>query len=356
MRNAEKHAAEASPLSRSKRTSFKSAALGTVLGLGLVMGATASPADAAERFILAHAMPENHIFHRISTKFMDGLKANCEGEFRVNYHPGGDLGDWASQFEQVMTGAFPMTMAWAHSEFDGRLDVSFLGYIVDDWEKGRALYGPGGKMQEFYNQILGELNLVMLGTVPTDFGGIAMRKGDERVPLDYPGDAKGINVRVATVPIAPVRYAALGFDVTPLPFSELYTALQLGTVDGRTFAPPSEIWQMRDVIETYILTREYFEHAFWLVNKDWFEDLDDDQRQCMTTAADAAIAWSWDAAESESVEWLVKIKGYGINVIEPTPEQIDKIKKIIYEVEWPWMEEILGAELMAELKVVAGIE
>ena len=336
-----------------RRTGAKTAlglVAGVALGLGVTSGAQEARAD--ETFILAHSMQTDHIFHPISEKFIETLKGSAGDTLTVEYHPGGDLGDWTTLFEQSMQGAVPMTMAWGASDFDRRLDLGWLAYVVDNWEDAKKVYGPGGPMIEVFDTILKDLNLKLLGIIPTDFGSIAMRKGVTAVPVNYPDDAKGIKLRVPPVPITIKRFEALGFSPVPIPFAETYTALQLGTVDARATAPPVEIWQMRDVLESYILTRDYFEVAYWVVNADWWGDLTEEQQAQIQAAADEAIAWSWEAAEKEGQEFIEKAKGAGVNIVELTPEQLANAKKILYEVEWPIMEEIVGPEIMTKMKAI----
>jgi TRAP-type C4-dicarboxylate transport system substrate-binding protein len=132
--------------------------------------------------------------------------------------------------------------------------------------------------------------------------------------------------------------------------------LQLGTVDGRAFGPAVEIYQMRDVLEAYILTRDYFEHAFWLVNKDWWEELPAAERQKMQTAADNTLAWAWQEAESVDNSFLDKVKDAGIKVIELSDEDRAKAKAILYAKEWPYMEKKVGSDIMKMMREIADIQ
>jgi TRAP-type C4-dicarboxylate transport system substrate-binding protein len=146
------------------------------------------------------------------------------------------------------------------------------------------------------------------------------------------------------------RFEYLGFNPVPMPFSELYTALQLGSVDGRTFGPPSEIWQMRDVLETYVFSRDYFEQGAFLVNKDWWEDLDSAQQKALQGAADDAATWAWKEAETISEGLIADIKEYGINVVELNPKQQAKMSSIIKDKEWTWMEATVGKALVDRVR------
>ena len=112
-------------------------AAGIALG-GMAYQAETQNAEAAESFIFAHAMNVDHVFHAISERYIADL-ADQSG-IEIEYHPGGDLGDWTSLFEQAMQGVVPMTLTWASSEFDSRLDLIYLGYIVSNWEDAERLY------------------------------------------------------------------------------------------------------------------------------------------------------------------------------------------------------------------------
>jgi len=314
-----------------------------------------APEKPTIKFILSHPMVLEHINHPTSVKFMEKLDELSEGRLQVEYHPAGELGDWVVQYEQCMKGAIPMVMTWGASEYDPRLDLTFLAYIVDNWEDGTKIFGPGGTMIPVFDEIVEDMNMKLLGTIPTDFGSIAIRKGVGKVPTKFPDDAKGIKIRVPPIPIGIKRFEAWGFSAVPIPYAELYTALQLGTVDARAFGPPVEIWEMRDVLETYILTRDYFEFAFWLVNADWWATLSAEDQALIQEAVDYALEWAWAEAPRLGLEWIQKVKDYGIKVVELTPEELAQAKRLCYENEWPWMEEQVGKALMDKVKAACGM-
>jgi len=326
--------------------------LGMALALCMAGGQTATAQDS---FILAHAFVTDHIVDPVSRRFAERLTEVSGGKMTVDYHPGGDLGDYIQQFEQTMQGGIPMTMAGLATDFDERLNVGYLAYVVDNWESARRLYGPGGPMLAILDGVLADLNLKLVGTIPGGFGSIAVRKGVDARPSSFPEEAAGFKMRTPPFEIGVRRFEAWGFAAVPIPYSELYTALQLGTVDGRSFGPPQEIWEMRDTLGAYILTRDYFDVAFWVANKDWWDALSAEQRGWIEAAAADAVALGWQEGERRENAELQKIKDYGIEVVELTPEELAKAKAIIYEKEWPWMTSIVGEELMAQVRKAAGV-
>lgn len=326
---------------------------GYLLGVALVAGG-AAPA-AAQQAILGHIMDSEHIFHDVSERFMSRLEELSGGSFAIDYHPGGDLGDWTSITEQVAQGAVQMTMTWNHSELDPRWDLSVLGFVASDWDTAKAVYGPDSVMEGVYAGIMNDLGMELLGIIPTDFTGFVVRKGLD-VPVSFPEDAAGFKIRVPGMPMAIQRYNALGFSPVSMAFSEVHTALQTGAIDGRAYSPPTEVPMFSDVLEAYVFTREHFEHTFWVANKSWFDGLTDEQRGWVTSAADEAVAGSWELAEAQSAEWLAQIEAGGVDVVELSPEQLENYRNIVIEAEYPYMENIVGAEIMNQIRAAASTD
>ena len=334
-----------------KSFSFKKSAKAVTAAVALSSGLLAAPLTmAAEPVVFAHAMSKEHIFNPIAEHFLEALNTSAPETFEVKYHPGGDLGDWTSQFEQTIAGEIGMTMTFPATDFDPRLNISIMGMVANNWQDASKIYGPGGSMVDTYSEIYAGLNMKLLAILPVDFGGIAIRKGMGVVPVDFPADGAGLKVRVPPMQTAIKRFEYLGFSPVPMPFSELYTALQLGSVDGRTFGPPSEIWQMRDVLETYVFSRDYFEQGAFLVNMDWWNSLDNTEQQALQGAADSAANWAWKEAEAISEGLIADIKEYGINVVELDAAQQAKLSQIVKDKEWQWMEATVGKALVDQVR------
>ena len=119
--------------------------------LGLAVTGPSRTADAVEKlkFILAHPVPTDHMMHPISVRFMEKVKELTNGAWTVEYHPGGDLGGLEALFDQAMKGVLPMIITWPVGSFDPRLDVYYLGYVVDNWKDARRLYGKRRRDEQY---------------------------------------------------------------------------------------------------------------------------------------------------------------------------------------------------------------
>ncbi len=314
-------------------------------------GATLANANQKE-FILSHIMPQDHFFHEVSMVFIDKLDSLSGGAMKVRYHLGGDLGDWVTQFDQAMRGIIPMTMVWNLSELDPRLDLSILGFVADDWESAKMVFGPGGLLEETYRDILKDLNLMMVGTVPNGFAGFVVRRGVD-VPKKFPEDARGFKMRIPQFVMGIKRYEALGFSPVTIPFSELHTALQTGTVDGRAYGPAGEQPMFADVLDAFVYTKEHLDHVFFVVSKSWFDKLSDKEKEWVWEAGVYASEWAWANIEADEEAKIEECKEKGIEIVMLSPEQQKQYKEIVRNAEWPLFEEITSKKLMDQVREAA---
>lgn len=325
------------------------------VGLALNPLAATNPAEAGTKFILANVVDKQHVMHVAATAFSKKLDELSGGNIEVEYHLGGDLGDWVELFEQTMQGSIEMTQTWNASEFDKRLDLATLGYTVDTYEDGRQAFGPGGPMAGFWAEVFADLNMKLVGILPDGFYGIVVRKGVD-APKMFPADAKGFKLRVPPIKIGVVRFEALGFSAIPMPGSELYTAMQLGQVDGAAFRPANEAIGMTDIMDHYVRTNDIFGYSFWLANKDWWEGLSDADRGMIEKASTHAVNAAWDEFPSIDNKAVEGVKAAGVQVHNLTADELAAAKKIVYAEEWPWMEEQLGKETMDKVRSAIGAQ
>ncbi|MDY2985970.1 TRAP transporter substrate-binding protein DctP [Synergistes jonesii] len=323
-----------------------------MLSVLLVVGtAFAAPKTA----IFSHIMNTDHHFHKVSEVFINSVKEESKGQFKIDYHRGGDLGDWVAQLDQAMQGIIPMTLTWNNSELDPKLDLAILGFVADNWADAKKIYGPGGLLIPEFEKMFDRLGLMIAGTVPNGFSLFVIRKG-VKVPMNFPADARGIKIRIPQFATGIVRYKALGFSPVSIPFSELHTALQTGTVDARAYGPASEQPMFADVLDAIVCTREHIDFTFFVINKKWFNDMSQEEQGWIMKSAKKACAYAWDNAEKFDNDYLKECKDLKLKVVQLSPEQQEKYRDIVIKNEWPAFEKICGKELMDKVRQVTGIK
>lgn len=291
--------------------------------------------------------------HRGMEKFMALVEEASDGRIKITHFPGDVLGDWTFVMEQVMVGAIEVAMTFPPAHFDPRWGFASLGYVVFDWDQARAAYAPGGWAIEPFAELAEDINAKLLGIWPAGFVSIAGTGPYATTPEE--ARALGIKLRVMPFKLVEVRWDALGYIATPIPFAELHSAMMLGIVDARSQAVYYENWLFRDVKDWVVETRDGFEVWPFLINLDVWKGLSEEDQQIVQAAADEVLDWGWQLAEQEEIEWRRKcIEEDGQKWIQLTPEELRVKAEIVRDVEWAFAEEhLIGKVLMDKIRAGA---
>lgn len=181
---------------------------------------------------LAHALPTEHPVHKSLTWFAQHVKQ--EAKIRVKVYPNGTLGNETNLLQMVQNGtiAFTKVSAAPLSTFAPDYNILSLPYLFKDKASyDKVLEGPIG-------------NEILASSEKSGFIGLAFLDAGARSfytdkPIKEPIDLKGMKIRVQNSPISIDTMKALGATAVPLPYGELYSALQQGVVDGAENNIPS---------------------------------------------------------------------------------------------------------------------
>ena len=127
-----------------------------------------------------------------------------------------------------------------------------------------------------------------------------------------PADMKGLKMRVMNNKVYIEMMKSLGASPTPMAFSELYSALQQGTIDGQE-NPSAHIYTKRffEVQRYASLTGHAYAPEPMLISMATWKKLTPQQQAVIQQAANEAIAWQRKLAEKEDLEFWNKIKATG---------------------------------------------
>jgi tripartite ATP-independent transporter DctP family solute receptor len=149
-------------------------------------------------------------------------------------------------------------------------------------------------------------------------------------PIRTLADMKGLKIRVQQSDMFIDLVNALGANATPIPFGEVYSALQTGVVDGAENNWPSfESSRHFEVAKYYSITEHSLSPEVLVMSKRSFDKLTPADQGVVRQAARESVGKMrelWDAREKASEE-VVKAKGAQINTVEKQPF-IDAMKPI----------------------------
>jgi tripartite ATP-independent transporter DctP family solute receptor len=152
-------------------------------------------------------------------------------------------------------------------------------------------------------------------------------------PINKPEDLQGVKLRVPGGEWRVKMFQAYGANPTPLAFSEVFTALQTGVVDGQE-NPFTQIYtaKFHEVQDYLSLTGHVYTPAYALVGKSKWESLPEDVRQILEEAAKETQAFVYETAARLENELLAKITDESdIEVNEVDKDAFIEASRPIYE-------------------------
>jgi tripartite ATP-independent transporter DctP family solute receptor len=293
------------------------------LGL-LAIGAGSASAETTLRF--AHTQPTSDTHHLATIKFAELVEQATNGEIKISIHPAGELGNDPSILEGVRLGTIDIGQTGNpfYTRFEPKLNVLDLPYLFDSYEHVyRAIDGEVGQ------ELLGELEKHRMKGLA--FWEIGFRKiTNSKRPILEPADLQGLKIRTTPNPAHVEAFKLWGAIPTPMAFTEVYLALETGTVDGQE-NPLNIIRSNRfQEVQKHL---SFTDHAYTVsivsMNLPKFQALTPDQQQALLDAAHEAAVYQRDLNRQQADQDLATIKEAGVEVVE----SVDKapFKAAVYE-------------------------
>lgn len=205
--------------------------LGIVLLVLSVFVSFASAALAADKIVLkfGHLADEKNTWHLGALKFKELVEKNSGGRIEVKIYPNEQLGKEKDLVTSIQTGTADMGIFGETLTTFGADKTIFMAtpYLLRDAAHLHKV--AGGEMgKEIEAQVLEKAKLRVLGY---------MERGPRELtssrPVKTPDDLKGMKIRLPNVPIFLAAWEALGAKPIPMAFSEVFTSLQQGTIEGQ---------------------------------------------------------------------------------------------------------------------------
>ena len=209
-------------------------ALFAALGLQLVSGCGGTREGVQLR--LGHDQPPNHPYDLAATKFARGVEEASGGRIRVTVFPSAQLGDSPEQFEGLHLGTLDLTLAaFSHaSQFCTELGLFGAPYLFENAKHFAAVF-DGAVGEELEQACDRRYRVRLLATLTS--GERVLVNG--RRPVTGEADVNGLKIRVMGGEADALTWRAFGAIPVPMPYSEVYSALQAGVIDGVENEPVS---------------------------------------------------------------------------------------------------------------------
>ncbi len=251
----------------------------------LVIGAFAAPVAQGATFPkmvikFSSTHPVTVTAHLGAVKFAELVKERTGGAVEIQIFPNSQLGNEKDLVEQVKNGVVQMSNPsngmFANFEGYGYLGASGIPYIFKGEDEEEMLPRYVDLMRSPLFKELGERAIKLCGMRALDAGWwVGPRHLTTRKTLvTTPNDLKGLKIRTPDAPIMKLPMTILGAAVTPMAWAEVYTALQLGVIDGQENAL-NTIYEnkMYEVQKYTALTFHMVAGQVPIVNEKFFQSL-----------------------------------------------------------------------------------
>ena len=158
-----------------------------------------------------------------------------------------------------------------------------------------------------------------------------------RRPIERLEDLHGLKLRVMQNPVYLDFFGRTGANPVPLPFSELFTALETRAVDGQE-NPVNTIRSSRfyEVQKYLSLTRHVYSPWILLVSRLWWDKLSGDERALLREAAVAARDFERRDSRAEAGQALAQLQAQGMLVNTPSTAELERLRAAVAPVVEAW--------------------
>lgn len=309
--------------------------LALVMVTFLMVTLTFSPfetANAVKVIRIGHIQNQEHPHHLALVKFAELVKQKTGGSVEVRVLPNSQLGDALTQIQSVKMGtieAFLDGVGW-YGQFIGDYYLFATAFAMKDWNYCvKVMEGPVG--QEIANKLLKQEGLKTINQTWYRLP----RQLLARKPIRSVADVNGIKMRIPALTSYIQSWKALGASPTPIPFSEVYLALQQGVVDAME-SPIDNIYtqKLHEVAKYLMLTYHQYEPGNLVMNAKFFNSLSNKEQKAVMEAADEAQAYNNKLTFANEKTVLDKFRNEGVTIIEVDREEfVNKCKNVPLQLE-----------------------
>ncbi|WP_125144511.1 TRAP transporter substrate-binding protein DctP [Clostridium transplantifaecale] len=301
---------------------------GTPAGTEAKKEAAAASGDAAQ-IKVATVGNEKHQSTIAATYFKDKIEELSGGQVKVTIYPNASLGSEREAAEGVKLGTLEMTIVTT----DGTLpswvsDVQLLSipYLFENKEE--AYYILDEVLQPEFEKLFEAQGFKHLG-----FSELGFRHFTNNVrEVVKASDMEGLSIRVQEATVWFSLMDCLKARGTALPFNELYTALQQGTVDGQENPIVSIASSGFDEVQKYmVLDGHTYGAESVIMNLGFYDKQTDEVKGWIDEAVKYAIDEQRTAVDSMEAEYMEQIKNSGVKVSEPDIESFKEATKDFYK-------------------------
>lgn len=313
----------------------------------LVTTVAAGGALAQTEIKFGHVGEPGSLFAASAEEFARRANAKLGDKAKVVVYGSSQLGGDKELLQKLKLGtvdiALPSTVMSSEADLFGVFEMPYL--VKDRAHMSRI------EKEVFWSKLAPEAEkkgLKVIGVWENGYRHIT----NSRRPINTPEDLKGIKLRVPEGKWRVKMFQTYGANPSPMKFSEVFTALQTGVMDGQE-NPFTQIYsaKFQEVQKFISLTGHVYTPAYATVGARKWASLPEDVRKILEDTARETQAFVYEKAARDDEELLGKIKAAGVQVNVPNKDAFVAASKPVYE---EFAKEVAGSKEVIDRAIALG--
>ncbi|MDT8853745.1 C4-dicarboxylate TRAP transporter substrate-binding protein [Paracoccaceae bacterium Fryx2] len=300
-----------------------------MIGLaGALLASTATGALAEVKFALSTSQNATDPLAIAMEEAATRIEERTNGEIDVTVYPSSQLGSDNDVLEQIRNGAAIAVLVDAGrlAPFKKELGILSAPYLVEDWTQYAAITASE-PYKAWVEDLAATSGLRLLNY--NWFQGT--RQMFTKTPVSSPADLGGVRVRTIDAPGWMATVNAMGASAVPMPWSEVYSALQLGAIDGAEAQLTGAYGiKLHEVTGNLAFTNHVQLVTGLTTSETWFKTLTPEQQAIVTEELAKAGDDASAATVAKGEEVLAEMKAGGMVVNEVNPADFMALTAGVY--------------------------
>ena len=213
------------------------------------------------------------------------------------------------------------------ANLEPKMSVATLPWSFTSYQQAREVIDSTGGA--YYSELLAAKGITYLGSFHNGFRQLTNSKH----PVTTPEDMKGLKIRVPGSAVYMSVFKALGASPTAMSWSEVFTAIQQGTIDGQENGCSVTKSAKMDEIQQYMTIWNYsYENDLFVANSKVWNNLEEKTQQLLQECATESCEWGRDRLEAEEDELIKGFQDEGMQVEILTEDQLQAFKDAVADV------------------------
>lgn len=282
----------------------------------------------------AHTRAEGTDNDVMANEFADSLMEAIDN-LQIDMYPNNQLGDYTVVQEATGLDEVQLMLGSMSNGVDPTLSVQIAPYLVSNWDEAEALYNSeDGMMTQYVRERLEKQNIKLLAVMPKYFGAIMTTEPVQNP--DDPAGSKGVKIRVPQMKSFEQFASSIGFQTTPLPTSDTFTALQTGVVNGTCGGGVEQYWSDYGELSKYIYClRTHMENHWLYMSMDTWNRLSAGEQETVTRIAKEWEQKAFQLARDNETKYNDLFTEKGVEVYVPDDSVIEAYADYVHTHVWP---------------------